>query len=1167
MAVIGSGLVLGSALSALPPPTRALAAQSTKLVVIPLENKTYDDIINNPQAPYINQLIAQGTLFTRYTAVADGSNPNYLAMTSGLTTALAPPSPNIFQAIDASATGLTWKEYMESMTGTCAAGSAGTVPGSVDQLYSADHDPAYAYQGNTTCSSNDVPLTSSSLSAANLPNFTYLVPNECDEMHTTVAAGQTCPAFFGPNSGTSPTNMADNWMSQVIPSLLAQPNVTVLLTWDEYDSNTGANGLWEHVVTLEVGAGVTAGGIDGNAYSHYSLEAGLYKYFGLGTAPNNGATATPLPIPATGGQLYGGPANAITRENTIPGTTSWVLGKTSDGTNQQIDGYASATSVNVGQPITFYVSVNPRQRFTMDFYRFGYYQDQGARFMLQVPNLQGVVQPSCPMDATTGMTACNWAASYQLTVPTTWVSGVYLVKLTNAALFQSYMIFVVRDDARHSGLLYQVPFDTYQAYNNWPNDLPAGSTTGIPNTGKDLYDQDSSTTLTGLGTQRAVQVSFDRPFAEDNGSGAFLNYEANDVAWLEQQGYDMGYTTSIDVDQSPASLLNHNGFISGGHDEYWSMGMYNNVAAARDSGVNLAWLSADDVSWQVRFAPNAAGKADHQMICYKSATLDPVQNNTITVHFHDPQVNLPEQLLVGGNSGGQQLGSSSATPAPMIVQNASNWVYANTGAVEGQSVPNVVGYEIQTYNPVFPAPTAAPGTFQLLSNSPIINSNNATVYHNATIYQAGSGAWVFNAASIEWGWALFDFGFSLGGDDHPDYANSFIQIMTANVLNRFSAGTSPLPAAPTNLRAVPSTTSVSLTWADHDATATYELDRSTDPAFGKFTLITLPAGATSYGDAGLAPAVYYYRLFARSANGESPYVLANASTVSYSSLIAGRSSLTAHWRLGETSGTTAFDTTGTYNGTYVNSPTLGAAGAIANDPSTSVAFNGTTQRVTVPTLPTAGDFSIDGWTYLTNASINNNTLYGGNASTVQLLPRPGTAGFPTAAYAAITLNGTLYVLQPISPASNINTWVYWVLTRHGATLTLYRNGVQIAQRADLPATATVSLNGYIANENNGNYYLAGSVQDVAAYNVALASDEVENAYVAGLNAVPPPPPAVYPVAPTNLTAVPSASTVRLTWTDGDTTSIIKVPEEKTVFQFAVCDGIFKMDACIFHQFK
>src|SRR5438552_18600393 len=83
MAVISSGLVLGSALSALPPPTRALAAQSTKLVVIPLENKTYDDIINNPQAPYINHLIAHAPPSTRYTAVADSSNPHHLPTTSG----------------------------------------------------------------------------------------------------------------------------------------------------------------------------------------------------------------------------------------------------------------------------------------------------------------------------------------------------------------------------------------------------------------------------------------------------------------------------------------------------------------------------------------------------------------------------------------------------------------------------------------------------------------------------------------------------------------------------------------------------------------------------------------------------------------------------------------------------------------------------------------------------------------------------------------------------------------------------------------------------------------------------------------------------------------------------------------------------------------------------
>jgi len=1136
LALLGSGLVLGTAFSLLPPaiPARA-ASQSTKLVAITFENQTYEDIIGSSQAPYINhQLIPQGTLFSHYAAVADGSNPNYLAMTSGLTTALSPPSPNVFQAIDASS-GLTWKELMESMTGTCAGGTTGNVPGSIDPLYSSDHDPAYAYRGNTTCTTNDVPLTASGLSAANLANFTYLVPNECDDMHTAMPSDQSCPAFFGPNSGTSQITVGDNWLSQVVPMLLAQPNVTVLITWDEYNFATGQNGPWEHIVTLEVGAGVTAGGIDGNAYNHYGLEAGLYRYFGLGTAPNNGASALPLPIPAAGAPPYAGPPNAITQENSNPGTTAWLLSQQADGYNQQIDGYASATSVNLGQQITLYVSVKPNQKFSMDFYRMGYYQGLGGRFMLEVPNLQGVKQPSCPKDSTTGLIACNWASSYQLTIPTSWVSGVYLVKLTNAAGYQNYIIFAVRDDARNSPLLYQVAFNTYAAYDNFPNDVPPGSTTGLPLTGKSLYDFNSSSTLTSLGTQRAVQVSFDRPFTDDGGAGAFLNYEINDVAWFEQQGYDVSYASDVDTDLSGSNLLNHHGFISAGHDEYWSMTMFNAASNARDHGVNLAFLGADDVSWQVRMAASASGVPDRIVICYKSASLDPVQNNTVTVHFRDPQVNLPEQLLVGGTSSGEQLGASNSTPVPYIVQNPSNWVYANTGAFNNESIPNVVGYEIDAYNGTYPSPTAAAGTYQLLSNSPIVNTNNVTVYQNSTIYQAASGAWVFSGAAIEWGWALFDFGFATGGQTHSNYAQPFIQIMTANILNKFSAGTLPLPAAPTNLAAIPSASAVNLSWTDNDAAATYELDRSSDPAFDTFTAFSLPAGATSYSDTGLSAGVYYYRLIAVNANGKSPYVSVSAATISYAATVAARGGLLAHWRLGEGSGITAYDTTGSYNGSYLNAPTLGSPGAISNDPSTSVTLNGTTQRASVPTVPSVGDFSIEGWSNLNNATNNNNTLYGGSG-TARLMPRPGTGSYPTAAYAAVTLNGTEYILQPTSPASNINVWVYWVLTRQGSLLTLYRNGVQIAQRSDLPATATASIVGYLGAQNNGAYYLSGRLQDVALYTQALSSTDVRNSYAAALNGIAPTPAVLPPVAPTNFAAVPSASAVSLSWTDSDTTS-------------------------------
>jgi hypothetical protein len=264
--------------------------------------------------------------------------------------------------------------------------------------------------------------------------------------------------------------------------------------------------------------------------------------------------------------------------------------------------------------------------------------------------------------------------------------------------------------------------------------------------------------------------------------------------------------------------------------------------------------------------------------------------------------------------------------------------------------------------------------------------------------------------------------------------------------------------------------------------------------------VSLPAGTTSYQDSGLASAVYYYRLAAVTSGGQSPYVSAGAATLSYAGLVAGRPGQLAHWRLGEASGTVAGDAAGSYTGSYVNGPALGSAGAIAADPNTSVTFNGSSQRVTLPALPSAGDFSIEGWTYLTNGSVTNNTLYGGNG-TVRLLARPGTG--PTAAYGGVTLNGTEYALQPLNPVSNLNTWVYWVLTRQGGTLTLYRDGVQIGQRTDLPATATANISGYIASQSNNLYYLTGGIDDVAIYSSALTPTAIASHYQAALNGPAP----------------------------------------------------------------
>jgi hypothetical protein len=95
-------------------------------------------------------------------------------------------------------------------------------------------------------------------------------------------------------------------------------------------------------------------------------------------------------------------------------------------------------------------------------------------------------------------------------------------------------------------------------------------------------------------------------------------------------------------------------------------------------------------------------------------------------------------------------------------------------------------------------------------------------------------------------------------------------------------------------------------------------------------------------------------------------------------------------------------------------------------------------------------------------------------------------------------------LQPnAGSTSNLNTWVHWVLTRSGATLRLYRNGIQVAQRTDLPAAGAADISGWIGAQGGNAYYLTGRVDDVAVYNAALTPARVAAHYDAALNGPAP----------------------------------------------------------------
>lgn len=464
--------------------------------------------------------------------------------------------------------------------------------------------------------------------------------------------------------------------------------------------------------------------------------------------------------------------NPILMENQHSGTSDWQLGRpgsqVSDDATGQINGYASAASVNKGGAITFHVSVNPAQTFTAAIFRMGWYGGLRGRFMTRIGPIAGTKQRSCTPEATTGIIDCAWSPSYTLTVPTTWTSGVYLLQLTNAENYQSYITFVVRDDARTADLLFQQTVTTYQAYNNYPAD---------GRTGKSLYNFNSfGAKVAATGGTRAAKVSFNRPYTAAHGHGSGFegnawNWERYYIGWLEQNGYDVAYSTNLDTHTSGGQLLKYKGFLSVGHDEYWSKAMVDHVTAARDAGVNLGFFGSNTAYWQVRFEQSKAGAANRVMVCYKNAARDPVKDKTATVLWRDRPVNRPEQTLVGIQYTAHL--KNEGEGALYVVQNSSHWVWNRTGFTDGTTVPGILGYETDRFMPEYPSPAGT--DHAILSRSPVVDTAGRSDISNSSVYRAPSGAWVFASGTNHW-----SFGLGM-----PGVTDDRIQRATANVLARF----------------------------------------------------------------------------------------------------------------------------------------------------------------------------------------------------------------------------------------------------------------------------------------------------------------------------------------------------------------------------------------------
>jgi hypothetical protein len=468
--------------------------------------------------------------------------------------------------------------------------------------------------------------------------------------------------------------------------------------------------------------------------------------------------------------------DVIDEENSKPGSTDWQLTRVRVDKDHfrspWIEGYCTKQSVKAGETIGICVSTNPPRKFNLEIFRTGYYGGRGARLMTTIGPLEGKTQPT-PAPGEKNLHECQWDVTHSLTIPSDWISGVYLGRMTtipeaeNKPYWQSYIIFVVTDD-RPADILFQCSDNTWQAYNRWPNNYS-------------VYTHPK-------GTQGPwADVSFDRPYGREAqydgvvndpltvGSGEYLPLEFPLAYWLEQHGYDVTYCCNSDM-VTPDRGLMCKTFISVGHDEYWDIRQFRSVEKMRDEGVSLMFLSGNSVCWVTPLRAGHDGRPNR--IMYRGgpygADTEYIRER-IAENGPFPERGPDEGMLIGARNVEPVNGGGD-----WVVVKPEHWIFEGTGVKKGDRIPGLIGWEYHG------DPAKIPSLEVVGAGTAWVGGERPQQW-TATVYEGPKGNVVFNASSIFWVQGLSDPpGHTLPWShwSRPHGPDERVQKVTANVLKR-----------------------------------------------------------------------------------------------------------------------------------------------------------------------------------------------------------------------------------------------------------------------------------------------------------------------------------------------------------------------------------------------
>jgi phosphatidylinositol-3-phosphatase len=263
------------------PPPPAPSVRFGHVFIVVEENANFGDVIANPALPYLNGLANQYALAANYFANAHPSIPNYFELTTGqILTLIDASTPRNFPVDsenvvrDLLAAGKSWKSYAEDIP------SVGYTGGDSGR-YAVRHNPLAYFtdvQNDTKQVQNLVPFSqfATDLNTANLPNFSFIVPNLCNDAHDCSLA------------------TSDAWLKANIDPLIQSPQFQkdglLIILFDEADTLDLTSG-GGHVAAVVVSPRAKRGYKSIAFYQHQSVLRLTLEGLGVTKLPGDAATA------------------------------------------------------------------------------------------------------------------------------------------------------------------------------------------------------------------------------------------------------------------------------------------------------------------------------------------------------------------------------------------------------------------------------------------------------------------------------------------------------------------------------------------------------------------------------------------------------------------------------------------------------------------------------------------------------------------------------------------------------------------------------------------------------------------------------------------------------------------------------------------------------------